>query len=137
MRPIGAELYPGAERQEPPVARLCRLRSEVLERNAIEDVVPRRQATQIDAGREVAAGERGWPDDAPSVLERLAVGPLDREARRSVTAAPDDRSTRRDVTALHAVRDIRTRGVRGDDGRPRLREEPSRTEEIHGRERRG
>ena len=100
---------------------------EVLEQHPVDDRLVRRQARQVDAGREARLGKRRRADHAARVRERLARRPLDDHPRRPVGAAPDDRAVAGHVAGHGAVRHRRARRVvRDQAGRAARHEQRSR-----------
>jgi hypothetical protein len=85
---------------------------EVLEQNAVEDVLPGGQSAEVHPRGEIGFGQRGGPDDPPDVSECFRRGVLDDEPRGTVGPAPDDGSVAGDVIALDPAGDGRTQSIR-------------------------
>jgi hypothetical protein len=87
-----------------------------LERDAVEELLPRGQLGEIDAGREVAGGQRCRAYHALEIGERLRGGILDDRPTGTVCAAPDDRGVTGHIAAGDAIGDGRTRRLGCDEG---------------------
>jgi len=86
---------------------------QVLEQDAVVNVLPGGQAGEVHPRGEVGLGERGRADDAPGVPERVRRGVLHDESRGAIGLAPDDGPIRGHVSALHATGDAGAQPVRG------------------------
>ena len=103
----------GAVRKRPICGSLMIVgEGEILEPDAIEDVLSGRQVLDQRLGGEIAFRQRIDSDRAADALEAVGGRGLDQHARRPVGARPDHAGIGRDVARLNAV---------GDDaaGRPR------------------
>ena len=93
-----------------------RRRRVVLEADAIEDVLPGRQAFDQRLGGEVGFRQRVDIDRATDGLEAVGGGDLDQHARGAVCSRPDDAGIDRDVARLDAVGDDRPIGRAAERG---------------------
>ncbi len=85
-----------------------RRRRQVLEADAIEDVLPRRQVLEQQLAGEVALRQHVDVRRVADVPEALGGGDLDQHPRRPVGARPHHAGVDRDVARLQAVGDART-----------------------------
>jgi hypothetical protein len=93
-----------------------RRRGVVLETDAVEDVLPGRQAFEERLGGEVGFRQRVDMDRAADGLEAVGGGDLDQHARGPVGARPDHAGIDRDVARLDAVGDDRPIGRAAERG---------------------
>ena len=109
-----------------------RRRGQILEADAIEDVLPRRQALDQGIGGEIGFGQRVDEHGAVDGLEAVGCRNLRQHARRPIGARPDHGGVVGDVAGLDAMGDERAIGGaaeigpgdaadRGDRGRRRGR----------------
>ncbi len=77
---------------------------EVVEPDAVEDRLARRQPAEVDLRGEVCVFERGGSLDDARGGEALVAGHFHEHARGTIRAAPDHRSGAGDVADLHAAR---------------------------------
>ncbi len=81
---------------------------EVLETDAIEDVLPRRQVFEQQLAGEVALRQHVDIGGVADLPEAFGGGDLDQHARRPVGARPHHAGIDRDVARLQAMGDART-----------------------------
>ena len=91
-------------------------RRKILKADAVEDVLPGRQAFDQSLGGEVAFRQRIDERAVPDVLEAVGGRDLDQHARRTVGARPDHAGVDRDVAGLHTMRDQRPVGGAAEIG---------------------
>ena len=89
----------------------------VLQHHAVEDVLARRQALQVDAARAVAAvHQQVRPAHARGVGKARGGGPFDPHARIAAGARPGDGAVSQHIAALQARGQQRPRRVARDGG---------------------
>ena len=89
-----------------PLADECG-RGMVLERDAVEDILPTRQAFNQGLGGEVGFRQRVDIDGIADGLEAFRGGDLDQHTGCTIGARPDNAGIDRNVTGLDSVRDRR------------------------------
>ena len=95
-------------RAEMPDLRLTEhRRGQILEAEAIEDVLVRRQVLDQRLCGEIGFRQRVDEHRAPDVAEAVGGRDLDQHARGTVSARPDHAGIDRHVARLHAVSDLR------------------------------
>ena len=91
-------------------------RREILEADAVEDVLAGRQTFEQQLGGQVAVRQRIHECALPHVLEAVRRRNLDPHPRRAVGPRPDHAGVDRHVAGLHAMRDQRPVGRPADRG---------------------
>jgi hypothetical protein len=98
--------YRRAPRRYPSLARRClRRRRQILETDAVEDILTRGQAVDQSVSGEISFKQRIDEDGTLDSLETVGGRDLGQHAGGTVGARPDHRGIERDVARLDAVRD--------------------------------